>query len=147
MRNKRLASCIVTACMVLGFLSGCTKTTILHSIPEAEVVSAYGHNISVKEHTIEKFTEEPYTMRDTVSVTYKPDDLGGLLPQTVSKDLEFRLNGTSNTWEFMGETTTACETDNSKLPGSSWKCEGLPSDVLRTVCTWRPRTGSYRSSG
>ena len=130
MRNKRLASCIVTVCMVLGFLSGCTKTTILQSIPEADVVSAYGHNISIKEHTIEKFTEEPYTVRDTVSVTYKPDDLGGLLPQTVSKDLEFRLNGTSNTWEFMGETTTGCETDNSKLPGSSWKCEGLPSDVL-----------------
>ena len=133
MHKGKLMSCIVLTCMAIGILSGCSGSSSVQSMTDADIISSYGHNISVKEHKIEELTEGRYKARDIVSVTYKPDDLGGLLPQTVSKDLEFLLDGSSKTWEFAGETTTACEADNSRLPGSSWKCGSVSSDLLSSL--------------
>ena len=137
MNNKRItiriASGIVSAGLALGMLSGCSGAVSVTGIPDNDAISAYGHNASVKAHSTEKISEGDYSAKDIVSVSYKADCAGGLVPQTVTKNLEFRYNKTTSAWEFTGETLAACEVDNSKLPGSSWKCASLSGDVISAL--------------
>ena len=133
MQKIKLISGIITAGLLLGLLTGCSEKGVVTNISDADIVNSLGHNVSVKAHNTEELSEDQYLMKDTVSISYKTDDLGGLLPQTVSKDLEYRLNKTTNTWEFTGEITTACNVDNTKLPGSSWKCNALSQNVLSSL--------------
>ena len=133
MHGKIITTSIIMACMVLGLLSGCSGTETTIVIPDADIISSYGRNVSVKAHNFEKFPDGGYSAKDIVSVSYKTDDIGGLVPQTVSKDLEYCLNNSPNTWEFTGETTTGCEVNNSNLPGSCWKCDSLSPDVLTSL--------------
>lgn len=129
MQRNKLISGIIASGLILGLLAGCSESKI-STISDEDVVNTFGHDISVRSHNAVKIEDDQYLAKDIVSVSYKTDDLGGLLPQTVSKDLEYSLNKTTNTWEFTGETTTACAVDNSLLPGSSWKCGPLSPDVL-----------------
>ena len=131
MNRERFVSGVISACMAIGFLTGCSGT--VQEIPDSEVISSFSHNITVKSHSAEKLSDGQYTAKDIVSVSYRPDDLSGLLAQTVTKDLEYRLNSATNAWELTGETLTACEADNSKLPGTSWKCDRLPSDTVSAL--------------
>lgn len=99
-----------------------------------ETVSKDVSNVIINSHNVEDVTGsefgEQYTSRDTVSITYSAGDLGGLLPQTVSKDLEFYKNGDTGVWEFLNEKTTACEVDTADIIGTSWKCDSLSADSL-----------------
>jgi phosphatidylethanolamine-binding protein (PEBP) family uncharacterized protein len=133
MYGNKITAGIITAFMTLGFLSGCSESGTVREITDADVISSYGRDVSVKAHNIENLSDGGYSAKDTISITYMTDDIGGLVPQTVSKDLEYHLGNSSKTWEFTGEKTTGCEVDNSKLPGSCWKCDFLSPDTLASL--------------
>lgn len=133
MHGEKITAGIITAFMALGFLSGCSGEAAVTGITDSDVISSYGRDVSVKAHNIESLSDGVYSAKDIISVTYKTDNIGGLVSQTVSKDLEYRLGNSSNTWEFTGETTTGCEVNNSHLPGSCWKCDSLSTDVLASL--------------
>jgi phosphatidylethanolamine-binding protein (PEBP) family uncharacterized protein len=133
MHSKTFTSIAVSACLALGFLAGCSGAGSVQGIADADVISTFGHNATVRSHTTEKISDGQYSAKDIVSVSYKTDDIGGLVTQTVTKDLEFRLNSTSNSWEYIGETLTSCDVNNSNLPGTSWKCETLSSDTVASL--------------
>lgn len=133
MNRKRFISCIVSACISMGFLAGCMAPGSIRQIPDSKVIDSFGHNASVNSHAPGEMSDGQYSAQDIVSVSYKTDGPGGLFTQTVTKDLEYRLNSTTNTWEFAGETLTSCDVDNSNLPGSSWKCDKLPEDVVGSL--------------
>ncbi|MBR3279129.1 MAG: hypothetical protein IKG01_09585 [Lachnospiraceae bacterium] len=133
MHSKTFTSIAVSACLALGILAGCSGAVSVTGIPDEDVINSFGHNATVKSHTTEKLSDGDYSAKDTVSVSYKADCTGGLVKQTVTKELEFRLNKTSGTWEFTGEKLTACEVDNSSLPGSSWKCDPASSETVSAL--------------
>lgn len=133
MRVNNIRAFAVSAFLVIGTLTGCSVPGSVSGIPDSDVISSFGHNATVKSHNTEKLSDGQYSAKDIVSVSYKTDDIGGLVSQSVTKELVFCLNSGSNTWEMTGETLTACEVNNSNLPGSSWKCGSLPSDVVSAL--------------
>ena len=139
----------VTAITVLGILmAGCsaetvitTETTGITPLSDSEITASFAsegmsniviNSINTRD-SAESDENTQYTLRDTVSVTYEADIMDGILPQTVSKDLEFCLNGTTGSWEMTDETTTACEVDNSALVWSSWKTDITNSDDISAL--------------
>ena len=124
---------VLSVCLIIGMLTGCSGAGSIRGISDSDVISSFGHNASVRSHSMERLSDGQYSVKDIVSVSYKTDDIAGLVSQTVTKDLEFRLDTNSNTWEFAGETLTACEVNNSNLPGTSWKCSSLSPDVVSAL--------------
>ena len=133
MNRKRFISGIVSTCITMGFLAGCVAPGSIRQIPDSEVIKSFGHNASVNSHTPGEMSDGQYSAQDIVSVSYKTEDPGGLFTQNVTKELEYRLNSTTKTWEYAGETLTACDVDNSNLPGSSWKCNKLTEDAVTSL--------------
>ncbi len=141
---RRLTALSVSLCMVSGLiLGGCTaaeETPVSTSVSDSEITSSFDSgsvsNIVINAHFTEDVADSEfdgqYTRKDTVSVTYEADILGGTLPQKVSKDIVYCFSGSTCLWEKISETTTACEVDNSALIWSSWKAESLSSgDISR----------------
>ena len=138
MKNIKLLSVIASAGIMLGMLSGCTGAAAgVSSVDDGVVKSSMGdgiQNVSVKSHNAEAVSGseygEQYTVKDTVSVSYKAGDLGGLVPQTVTKELYFYQDKDTQQWSLMGEKTTACDVNNDSLKGTTWKCENLDQDSV-----------------
>lgn len=123
-------------------LSGCSEavknTPGVSDSNVAALFTAEGiSNVSVLSHNTEQITGSgygsQYTTRDTVTVTYNVNGLNGLLPQTVTKDLEFYQAPDASSWEMLHETLTKCEADSSAFPGSSWRCDSLDSGTLEAL--------------
>ena len=154
-RNKIIAILLITG-MLISTISGCsaknndggesTAESSAVSNGTASVDDGYVlellntgviSNVVINSHNVEEITVseygEQYTTRDTVSITYNAGDLDGMLPQTVSKDLEFYKNSNTEQWELLTEKTTACEVDNTDLIGTSWKCESFSAEDLAEV--------------
>lgn len=137
MYKNKLISAAVSACILLGFLSGCSGAAKITGIEDSVAIETIKtediQSVSVTSHNVEEITGSEYgsqyTVKDTVSVTYKAGDLEGLLPQTVSKEISFYLNSSTGVWENLEEKTTACTADNEALKGSSWKIVS-PSEEL-----------------
>ena len=94
-------------------------------------------DITINSHDLKEISNseygEQFIAQDTVNVTYSAGNLTGIFPQTVSKTIEFYLNKDTSKWENLADTTTACDVDNSALPGSSWKCESIDSVSLESL--------------
>ena len=154
-RNKIIAVMLMTV-MLISTISGCSAknnagngsvaessaisngTTSADDEYVLEIVKTDAvSNVVINSHTVEEITGseygEQYSTRDIVSITYSAGDLDGMLPQTVSKDLEFYKNSNNGRWEFLKEKTTACEVDNTDLIGTSWKCESYSAEDLAEV--------------
>jgi len=154
-RNKIIAVFLITG-MLISTIGGCSKnnnagegsvaessaisngTTSVDDEYVLEIVKTDAvSDVVINSHNIEEVTGseygEQYTTRDTVSITYNAGDLDGMLPQTVSKDLEFYKNTNNGQWELLNEKTTACEVDNTDLIGTSWKCEAFSAEDLAEV--------------
>ena len=154
-RNKIIAVLLITG-MLISTVSGCSAnknaggestaasstisngTTSVEDEYVLEIVKTDAvSDVVINSHTVEEITGseygEQYTTRDTVSITYSAGDLDGMLPQTVSKDLEFYKNSNTEQWELLNEKTTACEVDNTALIGTSWKSEAFSADDLAEV--------------
>ena len=151
-RNKSV-SVLLASCMLMSIaVSGCSAESDVSG--ESSVISSGTASVDdnyvmgtvktdaiksvvINSHNAEEIAGsaygEQYTMRDIVSVTYEAGDLDGMLPQTVSKDLEFYKNSTTSEWELLNEKTTACEVDNTNLIGTSWKCDSLSAESLNQV--------------
>ena len=154
-RNKIIAVYLITG-MLISTISGCSKDNNAGegSVAESSAISNGTASVDdeyvleivktdavsdvvINSHNVEEVTGseygEQYTTRDTVSITYNAGDLDGMLPQTVSKDLEFYKNSNTEQWELLNEKTTACEVDNTNLIGTSWKCEAFSAEDLAKV--------------
>ena len=154
-RNKIIAVFFITG-MLISTIGGCSKNNNAgeESVAESSAISNGTASVDdeyvleivktdavsdvvINSHNNEEVTGseygEQYTTRDTVSITYNAGDLDGMLPQTVSKDLEFYKNSNNGRWEFLNEKTTACEVDNTDLIGTSWKCESYSAEDLAEV--------------
>lgn len=154
-RNKIIAVFLITG-MLISTIGGCSKNNNAgeESVAESSAISNGTTSVDdeyvleivkmdavsdvvINSHNIEEVTGseygEQYTTRDTVSITYNAGDLDGILPQTVSKDLEFYKNTNNGQWELLNEKTTACEVDNTDLIGTSWKCEAFSAEDLAKV--------------
>ena len=137
LRNKFISAGI-SACILFGILTGCSSgpkvAGIEDSVAIETVKSASVQSVSVTSHNVEEITGSEYgsqyTVKDTVSVTYKAGDLEGLLPQTVSKEISFYLNSSTGAWENLSEKTTACTADNEALKGSNWKIAEPSEEVM-----------------
>ena len=94
-------------------------------------------DITINSHDLKEISNseygEQFIAQDTVNVTYSAGNITGIFPQTVSKTIEFYLNKDTSKWENLADTTTACDVDNSALPGSSWKSETLGADSLNSL--------------
>ena len=151
-RNKSL-SVLLASCMLMSIvISGCSAESdvsressaisngtvsvddsyVMEMVKTEVITSVFVNSHNVEEITGSEYGEQ-YTMRDIVSVTYEAGDLDGMLPQTVSKDLEFYKNSATSEWELLSEKTTACEVDNTNLVGTSWKCDSLSAESLSQV--------------
>ena len=157
MNSNKFISILLVSCMMLSALvSGCAAESDLSgesasissgvskgttSVDDACVLDIVKTDaitdVTINSHNVEDVTGsefgEQYTSRDTVSITYSAGDLNGMLPQTVSKDLEFYKNSTTSQWEMLRETTTACEVENTDLLGTSWKCESYDAERLSEI--------------
>lgn len=157
MNRNKLISILLAPCMLLSVLTGgCAADSNFSeesgagingtSSDSATVDDAYVlelvktdviTDVTINSHNVEDILSsefgDHYTSRDTVSITYSAGDLDGMLPQTVSKDLEFYKNSDTSEWEMLKETTTACEADNTELLGTSWKCESFDAESLSEV--------------
>lgn len=154
-RNMIIAVFLITG-MLISTIGGCSKNNNAgeESVAESSAISNGTASVDdeyvleivkmdavsdvvINSHNIEEVTGseygEQYTTRDTVSITYNAGDLDGMLPQTVSKDLEFYKNTNNGQWELLNEKTTACEVDNTDLIGTSWKCEAFSAEDLAEV--------------
>lgn len=136
MLSKRFSIYAVSAGLICGILlSGCSKAPSGNS--ESSDMPDISGNLTVTSHNIEDVSGTEYgsryTRRDIVSVSYKAGDMNGLLPQTVTKDLEYYYDNTANIWDLKDEKITSCEVDTSNLPGSSWKCGLLSGEAAKTL--------------
>ncbi len=140
MGKIKLLSMAAAASLMLGLLSGCTGTAGVSPVDDGVVKSSMGdgiRNVSVTSHNAETVSGseygEQYTVKDTVSVSYKAGDLGGLVTQTVSKELYFYQDKDTQQWTLMGEKTTDCDVNNDSLKGTTWKCENLDQESVANL--------------
>ena len=154
MKKENLKKIIMTSLVLILLLTGCGGTeTGSGSIDKkvkaagkkgisdedaANLIAKDGiQNVVINSHNKENISSSEfgskYTARDTVNVTYTAGDMTGILPQTVSKDIEFYFNSETSEWENLKDKTTACEVDNSALPGSSWKVNSADPESLITL--------------
>ena len=137
MFGSRLKKRAVAAFLVTGMLlAGCSAAP--SQITDDEVLSSLGiQTASVKSHNSETVSSSEfgsaYTAKDTVCVTYQAPLIDDMLPQSVTKELEFYFNKDLGKWELKKETLSACEVDVTKLPGSSWKCENASTEQLSSL--------------
>ena len=104
---------------------------------ESEVGAGGAQDIVINSHKVQEVSGsefgDQYIAQDTVDITYTAGDLTGILSQTVSKEIYLYLNKDTGKWELLEDKLTACEVDNSLLPGSSWKSETLGADSLNSL--------------
>ena len=136
MLTRSFFACVLTACTILGILSGCTAkitapTTGIDDSVVIESLSSTGvTDVQVHSHNFEEITGSQYCARDIVSLSYQAGNLNGVVPQTVSKNNVYYFSRETGLWELLEETTTACEVDNTALMGSCWKCDLLDKDTI-----------------
>ena len=153
MKRNKLLSVLLASCMLMSIaVSGCSAESDVSressaisngtvSVDDSYVMEMVKteaiKSVVINSHNAEEIAGseygEQYTMRDIVSITFDAGDLDGMLPQTVSKDLEFYMNSATSEWELLSEKTTACEVDNTNLIGTSWKCDSLSAESLYQV--------------
>ena len=143
MLNKRLISGLITVSVLLGIMTGCTTQakapeTGIEDSRIIEALTAQGATgVQITSHNFESITGSEfgaqYSARDTVCLNYQADDLGGVLPQSVSKNSVFYFNGETGAWDLLEDTTTACEVDNTIIRGSCWKCDSLDQETINKL--------------
>ena len=122
MHKNKIISAAVSACILLGVLTGCSNASKVTGIEDSVAIETIRtgeiQSVSVTSHNIEEISGSEYgsqyTVKDTVCVTYKAGDLEGLLPQTVSKEITFCLNSSTGAWENLAEKTTSCTAEPSE---------------------------------
>ena len=143
MHNNRLISGLLSVSVLLGILTGCTSQVQAPEtgIEDNKVIEALSGNgatgIQITSHNFEQISDSEfggqYSARDTVCLSYQAGDLGGVLPQTVSKNSVYYFNRETGAWDLLEETTTACEVDNTIIRGSCWKCDSLDQDTINKL--------------
>ena len=143
MLNNRFISGLLSVSVLLGILTGCTSQvqTPETGIEDNKVVEALSSSgaisVQITSHNFETITEsefgEQYSARDTVSLSYQAGDLGGVLPQSVSKNSVYYFNQETGAWELLEETTTACEVDNTIIRGSCWMSDSLDQETINKL--------------
>ena len=143
MLNNRLVSGLLSVSLFLGILTGCTSqvqapATGIEDSAIIEALSSKGATgVQITSHNFETITESEYggqySARDIVSLSYQADDLGGVLPQSVSKNSVYYFNQETGAWDLLEETTTACEVDNTIIKGSCWKCDSLDQETINKL--------------
>lgn len=138
-KNKLFAG-IASSCLLAGMLlSGCGEK--IPEISDADINSLVADNeilnVTINHGDIQKLSGSEYgsqyTAFEKVTVSYKPDDLSGMLPQKVTKEMTFCYDGENGAWDYIGEALTSCEADSTKLPGTSWVCTSLSEEDISAL--------------
>lgn len=162
MKRRTLSGFIILSILVAGsmFFTGCTanentdvqsvntdnvqtqetETEIPDSVPDDQVMSdcmkdAY-NLLTITGHSFETIdtTEygRHYVAKDTVSMDIDAGDPSGMIPQNISKNVEFLYDADDAQWVVGNETCTAWTVNNEALPGSCWKSETLKLSDMKT---------------
>ena len=162
MKKRSLSGFIILSIMLVGTLSfaGCatdvdaelltantenaqTQTTaeeIPESVSDDQVMSdcmidAYS-SLTIKGHSFESIdTDEDgrhYVAKDTVSVDIEAGDPSGMIPQNISKNVEFLYDADNAQWIIGKETCISWTVNNEALPGSCWKSDTIKSSDMKT---------------
>ena len=70
---------VLSVCLIIGMLTGCSGAGSIQGISDSDVISSFGHNASVRSHSMERLSDGQYSAKDIVSVSYKTDDIAGLV--------------------------------------------------------------------
>ena len=143
MLNNRLISGLLSVSVLLCLLTGCTSQVKAPEtgIEDSAIIEALSSNgatgVQIISHNFEQITEsefgEQYSARDTVCLSYQAGDLGGVLPQSVSKNSIYYFNKETGEWDLLEDTTIACEVDNTIIRGSCWKCDSLEQETINKL--------------
>lgn len=162
MKKRSLSGFIILSIMLVGTLSfaGCatdvdaelltantenaqtqiTAEKIPESVSDDQVMSdcmidAY-NSLTIKGHSFESIdTDEDgrhYVAKDTVSVDIEAGDPSGMIPQNISKNVEFLYDADNAQWIIGKETCISWTVNNEALPGSCWKSDTIKSSDMKT---------------
>ena len=162
MKKRSLSGFIILSIMLVGTLSfaGCatdvdaelltantenaqtqiTAEKIPESVSDDQVMSdcmidAYS-SLTIKGHSFESIdTDEDgrhYVAKDIVSVDIEAGDPSGMIPQNISKNVEFLYDADNAQWIIGKETCISWTVNNEALPGSCWKSDTIKSSDMKT---------------
>ena len=162
MKKRSLSGFIILSIMLMGVVlfAGCATgdnadvmtentenaqaQTMVETIPESvsdeqamsECMIDVYKSLTIKGHSFETIdiTEDGrhYVARDTVSMDIEAGDPSGMIPQNISKKVEFLYDSDNAHWVKGKETCTAWNVNNEALPGSCWKSETLKTSDMKT---------------
>ena len=92
-------------------------------------LSITGHDPKVEDISLDGKT---YAAKDTVSMDIQAGDPTGLVPQSISKNVEFLYDAKAGEWMIENEICTSWTVNNDALPGSCWRSETLKLSDMKT---------------